>query len=855
MKPGNLIVIIVLLLIVFAGCSGKVSEPISPGNPTPYTESYIPDTDPYSNSDNFSSLGIAGIYNLKIEQGTCGFELTPRRLSSLGESFIVSGKSYFAIFPCTDCLKIKSVGLDASEDIAVNFLVSHPFNKGNTSLPPSGKNRLDLDVFDLALMIEPSDKAPTHYPLTDADIHTDVIRNPEGYSGDLGDIMPYTICYESSSNNRFEMGTKDHEFIITLCKPGLNFNIYLTMGYGSSATFNERLSPVYFIPEFNRKAAWKIDVTAPVWDSQGPETVTIDIYDWNHGATVSSNFPDVTNTNHISASSDISSVTVEVPGMTNAVVAAETVDTTTNGWDDPLTYTATFANENNLTDGEYVGLVKVLDSRTPGGASQSDSLVISPDGKTLEYHELAEFAAYQTFPAVVSTTHWVRTWGGDSWDMTDCAYVDSNGFIYIAGDFSTTADFDPGPGEDIHNAHGIWPDAFVAKMDSDGNYVWGKSWGLSAWDSSVEVVTDTSGNVYVAGFFQSMVDFDPGSGSYYETSNGAEDVFVLKLDPDGNFIHVLTWGGFGSDIPYDIILNGSNLYITGFFSRTVDFDCTSGEDEFTSVDNSEDVFLTIYDTGGNYQWTKTWGDSGWDMGFAVNIGESNNIYTVGSFEGTVDFDPGSGDDFHTGVVFDAFISKLTQNGDFIWARTWGADDWDEAYDVIYDGSQFLYLTGIFTGDVDFDPGLDEDWHTGINEDPYLCKYNCSGDFIWAVTWGGGLAQSGNAMALDSNGNILITGDFEARVDFDPGPDVVQIDSHGSNDIYLSKFDTDGNFQWVYTWGATDSDGGWGVDIDDQDHVIVTGAFREDVDFNLGFGEDIRTSNGDYDCYVMKFLIN
>lgn len=854
MKLKLSFLMIALLIFICDGCSGNFSNPLTLDNHSFSNQGDFEKTIVDFSDSSISSTHLMSAYNLLIDPDKMTAELTRMRDSSLGESFIISGESYFTTYPCLECLKIANIGLDSDENIIIEFTISHPFEKGNVSLPQSGKNRLDLDIFDVALLVEPVNNTPTRYELTDADIYTNVIKNPSGCSGDLGVILPYVICFESSNNNRFEMGTKNNPFSVTFLKPGLAFNLYLTMGYGSSATFAQRLNPVYYVPEFNRKSPWKIDITAPIWDSNEPETVVIDIFDWNHGAEISPGFPDETNPDHISASSDISKVTVEVPGMTDDIVVATTTDSETNGWDDPITYTAAFSNENNLAEGDYIGLVKVTDSRTPGTAGGTDSLIISPDGKTLDYREIPEFASYQTFTAKISTMHFTVTWGGTEWDMTDCVVTDNDGNIYIAGDFSGTVDFDAGTGEDIHTAHGSWPDAFALKLDQSGNFIWAKCWGLSDWDSSVELVLDDSNNVYITGLFQSIVDFDPGPNSYYKNSKGHEDIFVLKLDTNGNFSWVLTWGGIFSDYPFDIALSDSNIYTTGFYMDKVDFNTDSGIDEHTAADDSEDIFISKHDTNGNFIWARTLGGTGWDTGISTSIGEADNVYLAGSFQETVDFDPGLNEDFHTAIEYDAFISKFNPDGDFIWARTWGAENWDESYDVIHDGNEYLYVSGIYDGVVDFNPGPGEDWHTSIGEDAFMSKFTNSGDFVWAVTWGGDDMQCGYAMAFDSIGNILVSGDYMGTSDFDPGTGITQYTSQGENDIYVSKFDNEGNFQWVHTWGGVGSDGGWGVAVDNRDNVLVTGAFREEVDFNLGFGQDLRTSNGDYDCFVLKFLL-
>jgi hypothetical protein len=408
------IIPLIIFLIAVIGCSGQ----------NPLTDDQILNSPgDYLISDNSLSpsyTGILGEYSLTLDIQSMSAEITPARNSLIGESYIVSGKSFFTTFPCSDCLRVKGLGLDDDENVVVAFTIRHPFPKGNVNEDPSGTNRLDLDLFDLALLVKPSGMPSEYFPKTNKYAYHNTILNNEGYTCELSDmisdqnLIPYKICYESQANNRFEMGTSWHDFDVIFPGSGSGFKLYLTMAYGSSATFQSRLHPIYFVPEFNRKAAWKVKVTPPqgdlppmpgnTWDdldTSTPYAVTIDIYDWNHGAVVSAFYPDPMNTNHIRAKSDVGAVTVEIPGMTDSVKAATTSDTSTNGWDDPLTYKAVIANENALASGDYTGLVAVSDTRIPGSGLGYDSLVDSPDGKNLVIHDIPEFKTYQTFKATV----------------------------------------------------------------------------------------------------------------------------------------------------------------------------------------------------------------------------------------------------------------------------------------------------------------------------------------------------------------------------------------------------------------------------------------------------------------------
>ena len=160
-------------------------------------------------------------------------------------------------------------------------------------------------------------------------------------------------------------------------------------------------------------------------------------------------------------------------------------------------------------------------------------------------------------------------------------------------------------------------DIFVSKYDSSGNYQWTKAFGGSGNDWAYSVATDSSGNVYITGVFQTTVDFDPGAGVDNRTSAGSNDTFLSKYDASGNYQWTRAFGGTGSDLVYSVATDSSgNVYIAGYFRNTVDFDPGAGVDNRTSAGEC-DAFLSKYDASGNYQWTKAFGGTGSDAADSV----------------------------------------------------------------------------------------------------------------------------------------------------------------------------------------------------------------------------------------------
>jgi hypothetical protein len=374
MKSGHIFLVLLFIIPLCWGCSKSNTNPIA--------GSFLDEPAMISSSELDSSIGLFGAYNLTIAPDGRNVELTPMRLSSIGESYIVSGLNFFTVCPCPDCLNLFSFEFEPPY-VKVTFDISHPFKPGNTSEPPTAMNRLDLDVFDLAMVIVPTQAVADTYSIGHA--YTNVCGNQHGYTTELNSISgdsaacPYFLVIDnsetgSSTYNEFAMGTKNVLFDTWFANIG-RFDLYLTMGYGFSARRPQRLQPEYFNPEFNRKAAWRVDVIPPegddppavgnTWDSKDMITeydVTVEVYDWQIGANVNSSLSHSTD---VYSASEVEKVSVEIPGMTSlpAEITSETGGTGMPN--DPLLFTVPIANENGIPQGEYTGLVKVLDERIP----------------------------------------------------------------------------------------------------------------------------------------------------------------------------------------------------------------------------------------------------------------------------------------------------------------------------------------------------------------------------------------------------------------------------------------------------------------------------------------------------------
>lgn len=565
---------IVLVIMMISGCSG--------GNPVATdSDKTLPEQLNYSNSESGKNLtGIMGPYELNLDADSQTVQLTSKRQSAIGESYMVSGRSYFVTQPCSDCLVIKGMGY-TSGNVCVNFGIKHPFEPGSALQgPPSGKNRLDLDIFDAALVVKPNSLMPATYPLTNATIQW-VLANPDGYTTELANVigesyaLPYVLAVDdstavppASTYNEFAMGSEAEFDVLFPIPPGgsLQFDLYLTFAYGFSAVLEDRFDPQYSNPEFNRKAAWKVNVTPPSewlsFDSATPTWVEIKVYDWQTGANVD---PALVNPTDIYSASDVGSVSVEIPGMNPTLVSVpgSSAISGTGMPGDPLVYQIPVRNENMIASGNYIGVVKVTDERNPQlPAAGRDFIIDSPDGKARNFHEMPEYATYQTFPAIVSdvinfnpvdvTPPWLYFYPID-------ICINGN-YAYIAGELHGVHIFDISNPESPVWVQKIDTDGYPNRIFIVGNYACvTDEKGLNIIDISnpeyPEIIgyietPDDCFDVYVEGTTAYVADEDDGL-QIIDVSDPTAPSIVNTVDTDGSALSVWVSGDYAYIADYD----------------------------------------------------------------------------------------------------------------------------------------------------------------------------------------------------------------------------------------------------------------------------------------------------------------
>lgn len=465
-------------------------------------------------------------------------------------------------------------------------------------------------------------------------------------------------------------------------------------------------------------------------------------------------------------------------------------------------------------------------------------------------------------PLYTQTFEWAKSFGGKDWDRCSKIVSDNSGNIITIGSFIDTVDFDPNSG--VFNMTAVGSDGFIQKLDPSGNLIWAKALVGIAVTDILGIVLDNFGNIYLTGTFQGVTDFDPGPDVFNLEAGIGRSAFVLKLDSNADFLWAKNIGSTFIGIPPSFAQSNAiclddfgNIYTTGIFTGTVDFDPNGGTFLMTNDDLSFQAYILKLDANGSFKWAKQMGSEhpsffSSEVGNSILSDSQGNVYLAGTFWGTVDFDPNAGVFNLTSVdSSDIFIQKLDSNGDFIWAKSIGGASDDEVADLALDQFGNIYMVGAFGDMVDFDPNVGTfDMISKGGLDAFILKIDTSGNFIWAKSLGGEYLDGTTQIKVKED-YIFIVGGYQDSVDFDPDLGVFNLVSSGSSDAFILKLDVDGKFAWVETVGGGSFDAAVSIAFDEFNNLYITGVFEEGADFNPEGGGFNLVSKGGWDIWILK----
>ena len=383
--------------------------------------------------------------------------------------------------------------------------------------------------------------------------------------------------------------------------------------------------------------------------------------------------------------------------------------------------------------------------------------------------------------------------GGTSDEVAYGIAVDNEGNIYLTGQTSST-DF-PTTTDAYQTSHaGGTYDIFLAKFNSSGTLVYSTYLGGTSTDSGRDITVDSEGNVYLTGYTKST-DFPTTTDANQTSNTGSYDIFLAKFNSSGNLVYSTYLGGTSGDYGYDIAVDSEgNVYLTGYTTST-DFPTTTDAYQ-TSNTGGYDIFITKFNSNGTLLYSTYLGGTGTDYGSGIAVDNEGNVYITGQTTST-DFPVTTGalQTSNAGVDYDAFVSKLNANGtDLVYSTYLGgsADNSIEtAKDIAVDSDGNAYIIG-YTNSSDF-PITTTAYQTtnqgGFMGDVILSKLNSDGtDLIYSTFFGGDRNDLGNAITIDSEGNVYFAG-YTNSASFPVTSGAYQsVISSSYMEIFLAKLD-------------------------------------------------------------------
>jgi hypothetical protein len=419
---------------------------------------------------------------------------------------------------------------------------------------------------------------------------------------------------------------------------------------------------------------------------------------------------------------------------------------------------------------------------------------------------LAILISWSAAPAKEPTFEWVATGGGAGNGKTRAINVDREGNVFLAGEVSGDGKF----GDVAMKTSGAM-DAFVAKVDPKGHFLWFQTLGGKMIDRCYGVACDKEGNVYVTGHNQKTEAPMPGKGP---TTGGDYDIFVAKYDPNGKQLWMRTGGGKGYDYGHGLVVDHKgDVVITGG---------VVGESHFGDLavpnDPGSHVFCAKYNAEGKLLWVKTsTGKNSSNEGEALSVDGQDNIYIGGGCSGPGTF--GTKEIKAVGKGRNAFVLKLNAEGEAQWATVHSGDPSCITSNITADTQGRVWTSGIFVGKATFGGETFATTTDPKDKDGFVAHYDTNGNLLWAHAIQGPQIDYGLGIATDGKGQSFLVGEFMDTTKLAGGT----LQSRGSQDIYVAGFDEKGTLEWLVQAGGEKGDNCYTAACDGMGALVVGGA--------------------------------
>lgn len=362
------------------------------------------------------------------------------------------------------------------------------------------------------------------------------------------------------------------------------------------------------------------------------------------------------------------------------------------------------------------------------------------------------------------------------------------------------------------------------------NYVWAKGEGGIGNEAANSVAVDEDGNTYITGNLAGDGEF---SGTHYY-GKGIYEVILVKYNSAGALQWLKMAGGKRNDQGNTLKYANGFLYVGGFFEDTAWFENTM----LVSRGNT-DAFVAKYDMNGNVVWAQQAGGPELDFISSLDVDQNGNVYAGGVYEKSLRADTTN---LTTPNFYqESFYCKYNSAGQLQWAKTTRGNNPNQITGVGCDKNGNAFLTGFFG--VNFQLGGFNVSSNTPSYDIFLAKIDANGNAAWLQKAGSEYEDAANAIAVDGQGNPVIVGYFAGTAVFG-GNSVTYYDY---NDIFTAKYDPNGNNLWVRAGKGQQLDVAYGVAVDADDNIFLTGMFQVAASF-----EGNPVIGGDRDVFIVSY---
>lgn len=441
---------------------------------------------------------------------------------------------------------------------------------------------------------------------------------------------------------------------------------------------------------------------------------------------------------------------------------------------------------------------------------------------------------------------WAKRAGGNNADDVFDNTMDLDGNILVTGYFKNTITF--GEGEvQLTSAGGA--DMYIAKYNTDGDLIWAlKAGGATGFDWSNSIAVDTDNNILVTGYFDTQMTFGEGGNTVTIDAYGDDrDIFVAKYNSDGELIWAFGEGGSENDSGQGISTDQeNNVFVVGKFKGTATFDHNGTPISFSAYGGAsdQDAFIAKYNADGDLQWAVQAGRAYGSDGFSsVVINPQTGItacgYTMAS---------------ESVYYYDPYIANYDLSGNLIWSDFPTGISNDSFSELTQDEAGYVYVVGYFTDAMHIGNETLQLGNLDNLTNAFMAKYSPTGSVEWAYSfsgtggptpYGGDLGDQGKAISISPNGYLYVSGYMCGQTTFGNECHQISLDATGQyKNIFLAKFNTNADLQWVVETGGGQAQTATSMAIDQDDQVYLSGGYDQMAQigetylsgFDAGYGD-------------------